>query len=245
MYAIFKKELQYFFSSLIGPIVLVLFLAINSMFLWVVSFNGSTYLNILDLGFATLEPLFMVAPWMYLILIPAMTMRSFSEENANGTIEFLLTKPITESQIILGKFFAYFVLLILTLLPTLFYYYSVDYLSNGSLDFGATWGSYIGLLLLGASFIAIGLFSSVITKNQIVALLFAILLCVFFYFGFSILGEMSGGSSLGFILQQFGIEEHYYSISRGLIDTRDLVYYFSLITGFILITKLALVSRKW
>lgn len=245
MYAIFKKELQYFFSSLIGPIVLLLFLVINSLFLWVVSFSGTTYLNILDLGFATLEPLFTIAPWMYLVLIPAMTMRSFSEENANGTIEFILTKPLKESQIIIGKLLAYFTLLLLTLIPTLFYYYSVDYLSEGSLDYGATWGSYIGLVLLGASFIAIGLFASAITKNQIVSLLLSLLLCVFFYFGFSILGDVSAGDSMGYFIQQFGIEEHYYSISRGLLDTRDLVYYFSLITGFILITKLALVSRKW
>ena len=243
MLAIFKKEIRYFFSSLIGPIVLVLFLLTNSLFLWVVPIND--YLHVLNSGFASLEPLFSLAPWMYLVLIPAMTMRGFAEEKSNGTIELLLTRPLTELQIILGKFLAYFALLLLTLVPTLIYYFSIQYLSNGNIDQGATWGSYLGLILLGASFISIGLFSSVITSNQIIALLISILLCLFFYFGFSLIGDSTADSSFSFIIQQFGIEEHYYSISRGLIDSRDLIYYFCLISIFTLLTKLALVSRKW
>ena len=167
MLAILKKEIRYFFSSLIGPIVLILFLLVNSLFIWVYAPND--YMNILSSGFASLEPLFTLAPWMYLILIPAMTMRAFAEEKSNGTIELLLTRPLSEFQIILGKFFAYFILLILTLIPTLIYYFSVYYLSNGDIDNGATFGSYIGLILLGASFISIGLFASIITKNQIIS----------------------------------------------------------------------------
>ena len=182
---------------------------------------------------------------MYLVLIPAMTMRAFAEEKSNGTIELLLTRPLTEFQIILGKFFAYFLLLTLTLIPTFVYYFSVDYLSHGFIDNGATFGSYIGLLLLGASFISIGLFASVITKSQIISLLISLLLCLLFYFGFSMIADAAGDTSLNYIIQQFGIEEHYYSISRGLVDTRDLVYYFCLIAIFSLLTKIALVSRKW
>ena len=243
MLAVFKKEIRYFFSSLIGPIVLVLFLLINSLFLW--TYAPNQYMNILSSGFASLEPLFSLAPWMYLILIPAMTMRAFSEEKANGTIELLLTRPLSEFQIISGKLFAYLVLLLLTLIPTFIYYSSIDYLSHGTIDRGATIGSYIGLLLLGASFISIGLFASVITKSQIISLLISILFCLLFYFGFSLIGNAINDTSFSVIIQQFGIEEHYYSISRGLVDMRDLIYYFCLITLFTLLTKVALVSRKW
>lgn len=243
MLAILKKEIRYFFSSLIGPIILVLFLLINSLFLW--SYAPNEYLNILSSGFASLEPLFSLAPWMYLILIPAMTMRAFAEEKAYGTIELLFTKPLTEFQVILGKFFAYLILLVLTLLPTYVYYLSVDYLSHGSIDKGATIGSYLGLLLLGASFISIGLFASLISKSQIISLLISILFCLLFYFGFGLIANAANDTSFSFIIQQFGIEEHYYSISRGLIDTRDLIYYFSLISIFILLSKVSLVSRKW
>ena len=243
MFAILKKEVRYFFSSLIGPIVLVLFLLINSLFLW--TYAPNEYMNILSSGFASLEPLFSLAPWMYLILIPAMTMRAFAEEKANGTIELLLTKPLTEFEIIIGKFSAYLVLLCLTLIPTFVYYFSVEYLSHESIDKGSTIGSYLGLLLLGASFISIGLFASVISKSQIISLLISILFCLLFYFGFDLIANTTDESSFSFIIQQFGIEEHYYSISRGLIDTRDLVYYFCLISVFTLLTKVALVSRKW
>ncbi len=243
MLAILKKEIRYFFSSLIGPIVLVLFLLINSLFLW--TYAPNEYMNILSSGFASLEPLFSLAPWMYLILIPAMTMRAFAEEKTYGTIELLLTKPLTEFQIIMGKFSAYMVLLSLTLIPTFVYYFSVDYLSHGAIDKGSTIGSYLGLLLLGASFISIGLFASVISKSQIISLLISILFCLLFYFGFSLIANTTDNTSFSFIIQQFGIEEHYYSISRGLIDTRDLVYYFCLISIFTLLTKVTLMSRKW
>ena len=243
MLAILKKEIRYFFSSLIGPIVLVLFILTNSLFLW--TYAPNDYMNILSSGFASLEPLFALAPWMYLILIPAMTMRGFAEEKANGTIELLLTRPLTEFQIIIGKFSAYLILLLLTLLPTLIYYFSVEYLSHGSIDKGATIGSYLGLFLLGSCFISIGLFSSVIAKSQIISLLFGILFCLVFYFGFNLIGNYGDNTSFNYIIQQFGIEEHYYSISRGLIDSRDLIYYFCLIAIFTLLTKVTLVSRKW
>lgn len=245
MFAILKKEIRYFFSSLIGPIVLVVFLLINSLFIWVTPV--SDYLDILNTGVATLEPLFSLAPWMYLILIPAMTMRAFADEKANGTIELLLTKPLSEIEIISGKFFAYFVLLLLTLLPTLTYYVSVYQLGFpiGNIDQGATLGSYIGLFFLGASFVSIGIFASVITNNQIISLLVSLILCLFFYSGFEIIGEAGGSDSFSYVIQQFGIEAHYYNISRGIVDTRDLTYYICLIGGFLWATKLVLNSRKW
>lgn len=245
MFAIFKKEIRYFFSSLIGTIVLVLFLAINSYFLWIDPAND--YLDILNSGFATLEPLFTIAPWMYLILIPAMTMRAFAEEKSNGTIELLLTKPLSEYNIIIGKFLAYFTLLALTLIPTVVYYITVYQLGypKGNIDQGATLGSYLGLFLLGASFVSIGIFSSVITKSQIISLLISLLLCLFFYSGFELISNFGEANAVSFVIKQFGIEEHYYNISRGIIDSRDLVYYGCLIGGFLLLTKLVLVSRKW
>jgi len=245
MFAVFKKEIRYFFSSLIGPIVLVLFLSINSYFLWIDPAND--YLDILNSGFATLEPLFTIAPWMYLILIPAMTMRAFAEEKSNGTIELLLTKPLSEYNIIIGKFLAYFSLLALTLLPTIVYYFTVYQLGypKGNIDQGATLGSYIGLFLLGASFVSIGIFSSAITSSQIISLLVSLILCLFFYSGFELISNFGNANTLSFFIKQFGIEEHYYNISRGIIDTRDIVYYGCLIGGFLLLTKLVIVSRKW
>ena len=181
MYPLFKKEFSYFFSSLIGVVILVVFLLVNSLFLWMIPINE--YLNIFTSGYASLEPLFTLAPWMYLILIPALTMRTIAEEKSMGTIELLLTKPISEKQIVISKFLASFTVLVLTLLPTFTYVVSVYYLGypKGNLDMGATIGSYLGLLLLGAVFIAIGIFSSALTNNQIVALLLSILLCIFFY----------------------------------------------------------------
>ena len=245
MYPLFKKEFSYFFSSLIGVVILVVFLLVNSLFLWMIPINE--YLNIFTSGYASLEPLFTLAPWMYLILIPALTMRTIAEEKSMGTIELLLTKPISEKQIVISKFLASFTVLILTLLPTFTYVVSVYYLGypKGNLDMGATIGSYLGLLLLGAVFIAIGIFSSALTNNQIVALLLSILLCIFFYLGLEWISSFGTNSSIGYLFKQIGIQEHYYSISRGLIDTRDLVYFVVITQVFLSLSVLKISSKKW
>lgn len=245
MIALFKKEFLYFFSSLIGVIILITFLAVNGIFLWLIPINE--YLNIFTAGYASLEPLFTLAPWMYLILIPALTMRTFSEEKSSGTLEIISTKPLTDRHLILGKFLACVAILILTLLPTLVYFISIYYLSIpvGNIDIGAIMGSYLGLILLGASFIAIGIFSSTLSNNQIVSLILSIVLCIAFYLGWEWVASFGTQNALGYILKQFGIQEHYYSISRGLIDSRDLIYFFALIIVFNALSELKLSARKW
>lgn len=245
MLSLFKKEISYFFSSLIGIIVLIVFFVLNALFLWIVPI--SEYLNIPATQYASLEPLFTLAPWMYLFLIPAITMRSFSEEKALGTLELLLTKPISELQIVLAKYFACSVILLLSLLPTLIYFFSVYYLGYpvGNLDIGGTIGSYIGLVLLGNVFIGIGIFSSSLTNNQIISLLLSIVLCVFFYLGFDWIASFGLDNSIGFIVKQIGIQEHYYSISKGLIELKDIVYFVGVSILFIVFTQLVLLARKW
>jgi len=174
-------------------------------------------------------------------------MRSFSEEKRTGTIELLLTAPLTDLQIILAKFLAGFVLVILTLLPTLFYFYSVYQLGSppGSIDTGGTWGSYIGLLFLAGAFVAIGIFASSITQNQIVAFILAVFLSFFCYIGFESLSQVIAIAPIDAIVLNLGINEHYISLSRGVIDTRDVVYFLSLIALFIVFTKTVMESRKW
>ena len=245
MLSLIKKEVNYFFSSLLGIVILITFLVVNSLFIWAVPINN--YLNVFSSGYATLEPLFTLAPWMYLILIPALTMRTICEEKSNGTMELLMTKPITDRQLVLGKFWSCVVILVLTLIPTLIYVLSISYLAipEGNVDFGATWGSYLGLVLLGSAFISIGIFTSSLVENQIISLLFSIVLCIFFYLGFEWIASFGTANSGGYFIRQFGIQEHYNSISRGLVDTRDLIYYFSLVVFFIALSELKLSSRRW
>lgn len=243
MFNIFLKELNHFFSSLIGYIAIIVFLLATGLFLWV--FPDT---SVLDYGFATLESLFYMAPWIFMFLIPAITMRSFSEEYNTGTIEILNTKPLTENRIIGGKYLAAFFLVLFSLLPTLIYFYSVSSLGApaGNIDSGATWGSYIGLLLLGGAFVAIGIFASAITNNQIVAFIIAIFLCFFVYIGFDYVSRLDiFFASLDSFIEQLGIDAHYQSIGRGVVDTRDLIYFLSLIAAFLYFTKIALESRKW
>ncbi len=243
MYALFKKEIGSFLSSLIGYLVMGVFLLITGLFLWVLP----TDFNIPDYGYAGLDGLFILAPYVFLFLVPAITMRSFAEEQRLGTMEWLLTKPLTELQLVMGKFFAAFVLAILSLLPTLVYYFSVYRLGLpiGNLDSGGVVGSYIGLLFLSATFVAIGIFSSSITDNQLVAFILAVVLSGFMYIGFDLIYSLSLFGPLDLMIQQLGIEAHYRSISRGVVDTRDLIYFLSLITLFLALTKLSVSSRKW
>ncbi len=214
---------------------------------WFVLWVFRTDFNILDFGYADLSGLFYLAPYVFLFLVPAITMRSFSDERKTGTIEMLLTKPLTDMQIILAKYFASLALVLFSLLPTLIYFYSVYQLSlpTGNVDTGGIWGSYIGLFFLGASFVAIGIFSSAITDNQILSFILSVLLGGFFYIGFDFINSMAWFGSFDLFIKQLGIEAHYSSISRGVVDTRDLVYFVSLITLFISFTKISLASRKW
>jgi ABC-2 type transport system permease protein len=240
MLSIFKKEIRSFLSSLIAYVVIVVFLLIIGLFTWVFA-DG----NVLILGHANLDILFFMAPWVFTFLISAITMRSFSEELKQGTFEILSTKPITDIQIILGKFFASVALVVFALLPTVVYVYSIYKLGQpqGNLDMGATMGSYIGLLLLGASYVSIGLFASVITPNQIVAFILGLFLCFFFYVGFQQLSNLSLFGSYDSFIQNLGIQLHYDSISRGVVDSRDLAYFVSLIFTFISLTFLTLRRR--
>lgn len=242
MLTIFQKEINTFFSSLIGYIAFVVFLLTTWLFLWI--FPDT---NILSYGYASLESLFFIAPWVFMFLIPAITMRSIAEETSSGTIELLATRPLTDLQIVLGKYFAALFLVFIALLPTLVYYYTVYALSIApGIDTGATWGSYLGLFFLGASFVSIGIFASSLTSNQIVAFLLAIFLCFFCYAAFDYLSKLNiFYAKIDDLIEQLGINAHYLSISRGVVDTRDLVYFVSFNAIFILLTKTVLESRKW
>ena len=222
--------------------VIIVFLLIVGLFTWVFA-DG----NILAQGYASLDTLFFMAPWIFIFLISAITMRSFSEEINQGTFEILSTKPITDFQIILGKFLAAVCLVAFSVLPTLLYFYSVYQLGlpKGNIDMGATWGSYIGLILLGGCYASIGIFSSAATSNQIVAFVLGMFLCFFFYVGFQQISNLSLFGGWDSFIQNLGIQYHYDSISRGVVDSRDLVYFGSLISFFLGLTYIVLDSRKW
>ncbi|NNE29680.1 MAG: gliding motility-associated ABC transporter permease subunit GldF [Saprospiraceae bacterium] len=243
MASIFWKELNALFSSLIGYVVIAVFLLLLGLTLWVFP----DY-SILNYNYATLQQLFDIAPLIFLFLIPAITMRSFAEENQTGTIELLATRPISDFSIVLGKFLANLMLVAFALLPTVLYYYTVSVLGSppGNIDGGAVLGSYLGLFLLGAVFTAIGIFSSSLTRNQIVAFVLGIFLCFIFYWGFSFISKMPGFiGNMDAILQKMGIEYHYASISRGLLDTRDLIYFLSVSALFLFLTQFSMERRKW
>jgi ABC-2 type transport system permease protein len=243
MYALFKKEINGFLNSLIGYVVIIVFLLVIGLFLWVVPMQ----FNILDFGYASIDGLFMLAPFVFLFLIPAITMRSFADERKSGTLELLMTQPLTDLQVILAKYFAGVVLVIFSLLPTLIYAFSVYRLGlpPGNIDMGGMWGSYIGLLFLGSSFVAIGIFASSISDNQIVSFIIAVFLSAFFYIGFELFYTFILSGKVGLAIQALGINAHYSSISRGVIDTRDLIYFISISAFFVLLTKISLESRKW
>ena len=239
MYQILKKEITAYLSSLVAYITIGAFLLVMGLLLWV--FPES---SILDYGYAGLDGLFSTAPYLLMFLIPAITMRSLAEERREGTFELLATRPLTNTQIVLGKYLACVVLLLFTLLPTLFYYYTVYQLGLpvGNVDTGGVIGSYIGLFLLGCAFTAIGIFASGVTKNQIIAFVIAVFLCFFFYSGFDSLGGMLSLQDSS--IQQLGITEHYQSVSRGVLDTRDLAYFIILSALFILLTLFALIRQQ-
>jgi ABC-2 type transport system permease protein len=232
MLPILKKEFNSFFASPIAYLVIGVFLLVNGLFLWVFKDD----LNILNAGFADLNSFFLIAPWILLFLIPAITMKSFADELHSGTIETLKTKPITDWQIVLGKFSASLLLIIVALLPTLTYVYTVLQLGNpiGNLDIGSTLGSYIGLLLLATTYTSVGLFTSTFSKNQIVAFILGVCITFFLFYGFDAIASLFSNS---YSVQLFGMNEHFKSISRGVIDTRDVLYFVSVTSFFLVLTK--------
>ncbi len=233
MFALVRKEINTFFSSAAGYLVVSIFFILNGLFLWV--FKGQY--NIPDSGFADLAPFFQIAPWILLFLVPAVTMRSISEEKRQGTLEILITKPITYWQLILGKYLGSLTLILITLLPSILYIIAISQLGNpvGNVDIGSTMGSYIALVLLSAAYTAIGIFSSTITKNQIIAFLVSLFLCFIWYFGFSGLADYNILNSDSYSIDQLGMQMHYDRISKGIIDTRDVGYFLGIIILFIVI----------
>jgi ABC-2 type transport system permease protein len=243
MWAIFKKEINGFFSSLTGYLVIVVFLLLNSLFMWVVPGQ----FNLIENGYATMDSLFAIAPWVFLFLVPAITMRMISEEKRTGTLDLLYTRPVTELEIILAKFFASWTLVLLSLIPTLIYFWSASHLGSppGNLDMGGTWGSYIGLLFLGGIYAAIGMFASSLSGNQIVAFIIAVFLSFLMYLGFDFLSGIAQSGHTVFLVSRLGISYHYNSISRGVIDSRDLLYFAGVILLFVVGTRTSLQSSKW
>ena len=235
MFSLLKKEITSFFGSLTGYIVVFVFLLATSLFLWV--FPGNY--NILDGGYASLDALFSLAPWVYLFLVPAVTMRLFAEEKRLGTMEVLLTRPLSVFRIVLAKYLAGLLLVTISLLPTLVYFYSAYALGNpvGCIDTGGTWGAYIGLFFLAAIYVAIGLLASALTDNQIFSFILAMGLSFLAYMGFDLVGSMQFPSAIQQLITGFGINEHYTSVSRGVVDSRDLVYFISTIFLFIFFTS--------
>ena len=236
------KEIRAFFSSLTGYLALVVFLLTNAWFMWL----GPGEFNVLDNGYADLDTLFTIAPWVFLFLVPAVAMRSFAEEKREGTLELLLTKPITLTRLVTGKYAATTALALCALLPTLVYVYSVYALGSpaGNMDMGGTWGSYVGLFFLAAVYAAAGIFASSVTSSQIVAYIAAAALCFFLYAGFDGLARLSLFSSVDHLILRMGINEHYRSISRGVVDSRDILYFLSVIAALLSMTRLALRHRK-
>jgi len=244
MIPLLLKEINSFLNSLIGYIVIIVFLLAISLFIWI--FPGTEF-NIADAGYANIDSLFVITPWVYMFLIPAITMRLFSEEKKAGTLELLLTRPLTELQIVMAKYLAGVILVVISLLPTMIYYFSVHRLGAppGNIDTGSMWGSYLGLLFLGAGFVSMGVFASSVSDNQVIAFIIAVMLCFFFFAGFDALSSVMANTFVANIIYQLGVSAHYSSMSRGVIDTRDVIYFISLTSLFIVLTRTVLESRKW
>jgi len=243
MWALFNKEISGFFSSLTGYLVIIVFLLLNSLFMWIVPGQ----FNVIENGYASMDSLFAIAPWVFLFLVPAITMRMFSEEKRTGTLDLLYTRPVSELQIILAKFLASWALVLFSLIPTLIYFWSVSRLGSppGNMDVGGTWGSYMGLLFLGGIYAAIGIFASSLTGNQIVAFILAVFLSFLMYLGFEFLSGIAESGRTVFLISRLGISYHYNSISRGVIDSRDMFYFAGVILLFIVGTRTVLQSNKW
>jgi ABC-2 type transport system permease protein len=243
MVTLFLKEIKEFFSSITGYMVVIVYLLVNSMFMWI--FRGS--FNVFDIGIANIDTLFVISPWVFLFLVPAITMNLFAGELKSGTMELLLTRPLSEFQIVISKYLAAVVLVLIALIPTMFYLFSINSLADpvGNVDFGAIFGSYIGLFFLAAVYSAIGVFASSLSKNVIIAFLLSVVLCYIFFLGFDNIAFLGFSGKVSDIVIALGINDHYRSLSRGVVDSRDIVYFLSVISIFIFLTKLRLESRKW
>lgn len=242
MKALYFKEIRSFLSSIIGYIFILIFLITSGLFHWIISENT----NLLEGAESDLIPFFNLSPIIFLILIPAITMRSIAEERRTGTIELLFTRPISDLKILLAKYFAGVTLLVIALVPTLIFYISMHYLGSpvGIIDDGATLTSYLGLILLGATFVAIGIFASSVTSSQIVAFILAMFLCWVFYDGLALLGSFSLMGELDSLIKYCGISMHYDSIKRGVIDTSDIIYFLGVIVIFIAAALTVIKSLK-
>ncbi len=242
MLAIYRKEVNSYLNSLIAYVVIAVFLTGTGLLMWV--FPDT---SVLTYGFADLSTLFTLGPYVFMFLIPAITMRSFAEERKAGTMELILTQPVTDWQLVLGKYLAAWTVVVLAVVPTLIYYFSVYQLGNpvGNLDSAGIFGSYIGLTLLGGVFTAIGTLASSLTENQVIAFILAVFLCFFLYTGFSSLAGLKMWDDSALVVEKFGILHHYDAMSRGLIDSRNLLYFGTVTIIMLLLTQLVLNSRKW
>ncbi|MGQ2983807.1 gliding motility-associated ABC transporter permease subunit GldF [Flavobacterium sp.] len=240
MKALLLREIKSFFGSPIGYLVIAIFLLLNGLFLWV--FEGD--LNILNSGFADMAPFFTLAPWILIFLIPAVTMRSFSDEKKQGTIELLFTKPLTVWEIVSGKFFGALALIVMAIVPTIIYVFVLSTYGNpqGNIDMGSTIGSYFGLLFLIAGYTSIGIFTSTFSDNQIVSFIVSVFLCFFIYFGFEGIAGFAGGFSS--FIGWLGMDYHFKSMGRGVLDTRDILYFVSVTLLFLSLTVYKLKSMK-
>jgi len=243
MRSIYIKEINSFFSSIVGYVAILVFLVACGLFLWIIP----DY-SILAYGYASMDKFFSIAPWLLLLLIPAITMRSFADEFKGGTVEWLSTKPLTDIDIIVGKYLATLTLIVFALIPTFIYVYTISNLSltPGTLDSGGIIGSYIGLFFLAATFSAVGVFCSSLTSNQIVGFLAALFASWLLYSGFETLSKLPAfAEGIDYYLGMIGMSFHYTSISRGIIDSRDVIYFLSVIILFISLTRLSLNRRTW
>jgi ABC-2 type transport system permease protein len=242
MIQVLAKEFNSFLNSLIAYVVIGVFLTGIGLLMWVFPET-----SVLEYGYADMDTLFSLGPYVFIFLIPAITMRSFAEEKKSGTMELLLTKPLTDWDIILGKFFACFLLVLVALMPTVVYYFSISALGNptGNIDTPGVIGSYIGLILLSAVFCAVGMVASSITTNQIVSFILAAFLCFILFTGFESIASLNVWSANTLLIKQLGILYHYDALSKGLIDTRDVVYFVSVATFMLLISKTVLSARSW
>lgn len=242
MWSLCKKEISQFFSNLTGYLAILLFLLLNGLFLFI-----SSSFNILEYGYATMENFFILSPFILLILIPAVTMRLLTDEWRTGTMETLLTRPISARSIIFGKYLASLIVILLALIPTLIYPICLELLAEDqhALDMGATSGAYIGLIFLCSSFAAISLCASSFTQNPVVAFLSGASFCLIAYAGPEMLSKISlFRGNIDYLLLQTGMQFHFRSISRGVIDSRDLIYFISLTALFLFITTKRLEARK-
>jgi ABC-2 type transport system permease protein len=242
MIQVLAKEVSGFLSSLIAYMVMGVFLTTMGLLMWVFPET-----SILEYGYADMDTLFSTSPYVFIFLIPAITMKSFAEEKKMGTLELLFTKPLSDMDILLGKWLASFLLVVVALIPTLIYYFSVSSLGNpaGNVDTPGIIGSYIGLVLLGGVFCSVGIFASSLSSNQIVAFILAAFLCFILYVGFDSLSALWEAGSQVLVVKQFGMLSHYEALSKGLIDARDLVYFFSVTGMMLLCTKTVMGSRQW